>query len=220
LDNHSLRQYARRIEGFEALLVDTKEVTALFTGWINDNEYAKMYPEINNLNTFSISTLSQSVWKQVYWKRHPEKREIPKSYNEPMFEGKSAHEYFQRRLVREGWQIEYPFRVEVSYNWTSQPFKTVVLLGHADAYHPGNHILVEIKRSRKNPFIYGNHILQAGVYSYLLAPSVGLQFPETFVVKVNTTVRARRLNIYEIHASWGVIRDRALEAARLLDVAV
>lgn len=177
-----------------------------------------MYPEINNLNTFSISTLSQSVWKQVYWKLHPEKREVPKAYNEPMFEGKSAHEYFQRRLVATGWQIEYPFRVEIPYAWTNHPHTNIVLLGHADAYHPVHHALVEIKRSRKNPFIYGNHILQAGVYAFLLAPSVGTPFPETFVVKVNTTVRTRKLTTYEIHAAWGVMKDRALEAARKLDV--
>jgi hypothetical protein len=203
--------------------VDTKEVTTLFKGWINDNEYAKMYPEINQRNVFSISTLSNSVWKQVYWKEHPEKRDQKTTYNEPMWEGKTAHEYFQRRLVKEGWQIEYPFRVEIPFQWKTQPYSVVVLIGHADAYLPPNYedrmlgSLVEIKRSRKNPFIYGNHILQAGVYSYLLAPSAGKEYPETFVVKVNTMVRARKLDAYEITAAWGVMQKRALECAEKLD---
>jgi hypothetical protein len=134
-----------------------------------------------------------------------------------MWEGKTAHEYFQRRLVREGWIVEFPFRVEIAYEWKTQPYKTVILIGHADAYNANLNTLVEIKRSRKNPFIYGNHILQAGVYSYLLAPSVGKEYPETFVVKVNTTVRTRKLDAYEITASWGVMRKRALECAEKLD---
>lgn len=79
--------------------------------------------------------------------------------------GNGIHSQLQEYLVPRGWMSE----VEVS--WDLRYFK---LVGHADLYHPGEDIVVELKTTSRIPDKpYPSHVMQLNSYQAMLRAKKG-----------------------------------------------
>lgn len=169
-------------------------------------EYAKSYPEINDKNVFSISSLAWSSAKQIYWKVANSKGLESKQLSLAMTRGRAIHEFIQHRL--KGFVCEYP----VTYS--TMKYK---LIGHADAIDFKDKMILEFKTTtqekgeRWNPWI-----IQIGAYCKLLQLETGFPFNGMiFCVNEGSKKLVKyEISSTEINSSWKIILERAEECYR------
>jgi hypothetical protein len=186
---------------------------------ITDNEYAKQYPRINDLNVFSASTLAYEVQKQVDWKLKRSKVAWTSKTESAMFKGKAIHEYFQTRLRRRYADTLTELEVEMSfpYKWEHLPFSEFTIIGHIDAYIPNLGLLVEIKSSDYSGVISDFMRRQLGFYMVAWDRKSLDPCSEGLIVKVNDGVRLESLFRSDAIKWCSEVKSRGVECAKILD---
>lgn len=133
-------------------------------------EYEKLHPEISDYDTYSISTLSHDIQKQIFWKKNPSYKNL--ETNLVMTKGRAWNEFIQRRL-RNTWITEYPVQ------YVGEKFK---LTGHLDAVDFKNSDVLEIKTTRRKFYPRNEYLLQCGAYCKLMELEQHRQFNGTVLV--------------------------------------
>lgn len=181
--------------------------------FMNDNEYSKQYPRINEINIFSASTLAYDVQKQVQWKVRPHGRS--NSVNATMFNGKAIHEYFQRRLKERFSDVVTEKEVEMAfpYSWQNYPLDHFTIIGHVDAIIPHLGLVVEIKSSDWSGVISPYMKRQLGFYM------VALLDPQAhgLIVKVNRGIHLEEMFFSDAQKWAAEVEARGRECAAVLD---
>ena len=180
--------------------------------------YEQMYPDINRMNHFSISTLAYSVDKQVDWKLGHRDSVAP---NTLMFFGKAVHEYVQRSFRDTSYVEEGEVRYMLPYKWQFAPVKDICLLGHMDMISHEERTIIEIKTS-----IYGKsdsefseyYFRQAGMYGKILKDKTDVDY-KVLIVRINHSVQVVEVTPEQQSQFSGQLIQRAYEAAQRLDYA-
>jgi len=177
--------------------------------YITADEYARENPEINDINVFSVSTLSWDWHDQVRYKC-AKGNHIKKDVNFDMFRGKAIHEFLQRRFVADGWIAE--MKLSEYLDGIFVDGKRVRLIGHVDLYDAVSGVVIELKSSMWSDKISESYITQAGTYAVMLRNS-RFHVDTVHVIKINSRVSRYTLTESDIIESYATIVKRAALAA-------
>jgi len=172
-------------------------------------EYETRFPEVRQKNVFTISTLSHSSASQVYWKLKGNRGTF--SYEsitgKAFFEGRSKHEYIQKRLV--DCITEYPLEFK------TEKYK---LIGHIDAIDFNEKFIMDLKTTKLDTLQLGRlreYVLQVGAYCKLMEIETGRKYNGSVFV-LNGKLTEYELTREDIDNSWTIIIKRADETYQKL----
>jgi len=198
--------------------------------------YEAMYPIINELYVFSISSVAYKTDKQVDWKMGrkdgayilPKPEGAEEVINTTMFDGRAIHEFIQKRFVEksEHWRTEIEVRLHIPYNWKNIDSREILLIGHCDLINVVSGEIMELKSSHRSDSITHYHELQAGTYSRIITDKIRKilnkpDFPllNICVIKIggDAGVRTKALTEEEINNAYSDMVQRCERCAKKLD---
>ncbi len=140
------------------------EITkSIVYGWIHEVMAANQRVYYSN-DVINVSEITGCLRKSYYTRLYPLRPREAISLVIMSF-GNGIHSQLQEHLTAKGWMSE----VEVS--WDLRYFR---LVGHADLYHPGKNIVIELKTTSRVPDKpYHSHIMQLNSYQAMLRAEKG-----------------------------------------------
>jgi hypothetical protein len=169
-------------------------------------EYGTQFPEINEKNVFSISSLSWSANKQLFWKQANKDHLESKFLSLALTRGKAIHEFLQSRLVG-----KYSFVSEYPLMFKTDRYK---LIGHIDVVNFKQKQILEFKSTiSEKGERFNQWIIQCGAYCKALEIETGFHFNGSIFCMNEFTkhLTEYQLSDVEIQNSWITILSRAEE---------
>jgi len=195
--------------------------------------YEEMYPIINELNVFSISSLAYHIQKQIDWKmgkkEHDTIRGGKKTINTKMFKGRAIHEFIQKRFIDRSkhWNREVEVRIHIPYPWKNIEKNEIIILGHVDLINYVSREIMELKSSDHSSEVTHYHVLQAGTYCKIITDKIreykkDPTYPafRIFVVKIGGEegYNMKLLSEKDVEEAYMDVVNRALLCAKKLDM--